>query len=234
MESGAVTGDGSSSVLPEEVSSSEQTERAAATTLSDTALEPGLQDIAGRSIIEEHTEFGRFTAQLHPKESTEHLKGPPGIMNSGFTGDPPPYSPPDPKAIHLLYPSFQNNFSGQVTIMHQPEPSNQMLYHNLSPGPLPYTIYNGSIGGYLPQAEIRHPPKDYMVESVLVMLFCCLMTGIIAIVYSNETRTALKRGDVLQAQNASRKARSLVLFSLLFGVFVSISWVIYVVVTLYV
>nr|XP_033816003.1 proline rich transmembrane protein 1B [Geotrypetes seraphini] len=226
MESGSVTGDGSSSVLPKEVRSSELTERAAATTL------PG--NIAARSSVEEHTEFGRFTVQFHPKESTQHLKDSPGIVSSGFTGDPPPYSPPDPKAIHLLYPSFQSNFSGQVTIMHQPEPSNQMLYQNLSPGTLPYTIYNGSIGGYLPQAEVRRPPKDYMVESVLVMLFCCLMTGIIAIVYSNETRTALKRGDILQARNTSQKARSLVLFSLLFGVFVSISWVIYVVVTLYV
>lgn len=40
-------------------------------------------------------------------------------------------------------------------------------------------------------------------------------------------------GDLAQAQEASRKARSLVLFSLLFGVFVSTSWVIYVVVALY-
>lgn len=48
-----------------------------------------------------------------------------------------------------------------------------------------------------------------------------------------QTRAALARGDLAQAQEASRKARSLVLFSLLFGVFVSTSWVIYVVVALY-
>lgn len=50
---------------------------------------------------------------------------------------------------------------------------------------------------------------------------------------SLQTRAALARGDLAQAQEASRKARSLVLFSLLFGVFVSTSWVIYVVVALY-
>lgn len=50
---------------------------------------------------------------------------------------------------------------------------------------------------------------------------------------SLQTRVALARGDLAQAQEASRKARSLVLFSLLFGVFVSTSWVIYVVVALY-
>lgn len=50
---------------------------------------------------------------------------------------------------------------------------------------------------------------------------------------SLQTRAALSRGDLAQAEEASRKARSLVLFSLLFGVFVSTSWVIYVVVALY-
>eukprot|EP00069_Balaena_mysticetus_P006634 bmy_05363T0 len=51
--------------------------------------------------------------------------------------------------------------------------------------------------------------------------------------FPQPTRAALGRGDLAQAEEASRKARSLVLFSLLFGVFVSTSWVIYVVVALY-
>lgn len=50
---------------------------------------------------------------------------------------------------------------------------------------------------------------------------------------SLQTRAALSRGDLAQAEEASRKARALVLFSLLFGVFVSTSWVIYVLVALY-
>lgn len=48
-----------------------------------------------------------------------------------------------------------------------------------------------------------------------------------------QTRAALSRGDLAQAEEASRKARSLVLFSLFFGVFVSTSWVIYVLMALY-
>lgn len=48
-----------------------------------------------------------------------------------------------------------------------------------------------------------------------------------------QTRAALGRGDMAQAYAASRKAQSLVLFSLLFGLFVSVSWVIYVLVALY-
>ncbi|CAM5163732.1 unnamed protein product [Eretmochelys imbricata] len=153
-----------------------------------------------------------------------------GVTNTSFVGDPPPYSPPDPKTAHLMYPPFQA-VSGQVPIMYQPGP----LQQNLPPGSFPYTIYNGLPASQLPgAAERRRPPKDYMVESVLVTIFCCLLTGVIALVYSHETRAALNRGDLIQAKLASKKARSLVLFSLLFGVFVCISWVIYVVVVLYV
>lgn len=36
------------------------------------------------------------------------------------------------------------------------------------------------------QVEHRPLPKDFMMESVLVTLFCCLLTGLIAIVYSHE------------------------------------------------
>ncbi|KAB1279850.1 Proline rich transmembrane protein 1B [Camelus dromedarius] len=102
------------------------------------------------------------------------------------------------------------------------------------PWPLPLQ-YNSPVAGVPAPATAEHRPlpKDYMMESVLVTLFCCLLTGLIAIVYSHETRAALRRGDLAQAEDASRKARSLVLFSLLFGVFVSTSWVIYVVVALY-
>lgn len=115
--------------------------------------------------------------------------------------------------------------------------------------------------GPLPAGRGQQLPKDYMVESVLVTLFCCLLTGVMALVYSHEvrkgsaaasepllvlrvppnpspsppgqTRAALARGDVAQAYVASRKAKSLVLFSLLFGLFASITWIIYVLVSLY-
>ncbi|XP_015989431.2 proline rich transmembrane protein 1B [Rousettus aegyptiacus] len=164
-----------------------------------------------------------------------------GIPNIGFEGEPPPYAPPDPKAVHLLYPPFP-----QGPVVFQPAPSPQALYPPPPAAPLypapaptplfaPFPVYNGPLAGVPASAAVEHRPlpKDYMMESVLVTLFCCLLTGLVAIVYSHETRAALSRGDLAQAEEASRKARSLVLFSLLFGVFVSTSWVIYVVVALY-
>ncbi|XP_062937717.1 proline rich transmembrane protein 1B [Cynocephalus volans] len=155
-----------------------------------------------------------------------------GLPVLGFGGEPPPYAPPDPKAVALLCPPFP-----QVPALFPPAPA--ALYP--PPGPLyppaaafPFPAYNSPAAGTpAPTVEHRQPPKDYMMESVLVTLFCCLLTGLVAVVYSHETRAALGRGDLAQAEEASRKARSLVLFSLLFGIFMSTSWVIYVVVALY-
>ncbi|XP_077003398.1 proline rich transmembrane protein 1B [Tamandua tetradactyla] len=205
-------------------------------------------------------------APANPQAASEARQGPKlaasGVPNIGFVGEPPPYAPPDPKAVHLLYPPYP-----QVPVLYQPGPSPQALYppppagtplypsgsssplyaQGAQPQPLysqpgagggafPFPMYNSSpVAGVPAPAAVEHRPlpKDFMMESVLVTLFCCLLTGLIAIVYSHETRAALSRGDLAQAEEASRKARSLVLFSLLFGVFVSTSWVIYVVVALY-
>ncbi|NWX80889.1 PRT1B protein, partial [Alca torda] len=176
------------------------------------------------------------------------------VTNAAFEGDPPPYSPPDPKSVHFLYPPFPAGFSQQVSVVYQPGPGPGPFPppgvppQGIPPAPLPYTTvrglcspdppfvsqYNGQPStGPSPAGRGQPLPKDYMVESVLVTIFCCLLTGVIALVYSHETRAAIGRGDMAQANVASRKAQSLVLFSLLFGLFASISWVIYVLVALY-
>ncbi|XP_068011723.1 proline rich transmembrane protein 1B [Melanerpes formicivorus] len=151
------------------------------------------------------------------------------VNNAAFEEDPPPYTPPDPKSLHLLYPPFPAAFSQQAPVVFQPGPGGSFPPQGIPPAPLPYPTFNGQ-----PSAgPAQGLPKDYLVESVLVTVFCCLLTGVIALVYSYETRAALSRGDVVQANVASKKAQSLVLFSLLFGLFASISWVIYVLVSLY-
>ncbi|XP_054076359.1 proline rich transmembrane protein 1B [Rissa tridactyla] len=157
------------------------------------------------------------------------------VTNVAFEGDPPPYSPPDPKSVHLLYPPFPAGFSQQVPVIYQPGPGQGPFPPpGVPPAPLPYTTYDGQPStGPSPAGHGQPLPKDYMVESVLVTIFCCLLTGVIALVYSYETRAAIGRGDMAQANVSSKKAQSLVLFSLLFGLFASISWVIYVLVALY-
>lgn len=56
---------------------------------------------------------------------------------------------------------------------------------------LTHTLSLQSVGppGTGPPTATQQPPKDYLVESVLVTLFCCLLTGLAALLYSHEVRT---------------------------------------------
>nr|XP_030142190.3 proline rich transmembrane protein 1B isoform X2 [Taeniopygia guttata] len=157
------------------------------------------------------------------------------VTNSAFEGAPPPYSPPDPKSFPLLYPPFPAGFSQQGPVVYPSWPGpGPVPGPGFPPGPLPYsTPHTQQAAGPSPAGRGPQLPKDYMVESVVVTLFCCLLTGLIALVYSYEARAALARGDLAQAYAASRKAELLVLFSLLFGLFASIGWIIYVLASLY-
>ncbi|XP_064250158.1 proline rich transmembrane protein 1B [Passer domesticus] len=155
------------------------------------------------------------------------------VTNSAFEGAPPPYSPPDPKSFHPLYPPFPAGCSQQGPVFY-PSGPRPFPAPGFPPGPLPYSPHTAQpAAGPSPAGRGHQRPKDYTVESVLVTLFCCVLTGVMALVYSHETRAALARGDMAQAYVASRKAQSLVLISLLFGLFASISWIIYVLVSLY-
>ncbi|XP_029618367.1 proline rich transmembrane protein 1B [Salmo trutta] len=156
----------------------------------------------------------------------------PDMTASTPSEEPPPYSPPDPKMAYIIYPPQPPHYPGPPVIACQPGPNQPAFYQAQfmpSPSYPPYTIYMSSP----PLGDERPPlPKDYMVESLLVTIFCCLMSGLIALLYSYETRAALARGDMREAERASQKARLLVLFSLMFGVFVCVGWIIYVVISL--
>lgn len=82
---------------------------------------------------------GTLQPPQQPKPTSEEPKG---IENTGFVGDPPPYSPPDPKIAHLLYPNYPPNFSASMPVMYQSGPTLQSVYThpNLPPGSYPYII----------------------------------------------------------------------------------------------
>lgn len=50
-------------------------------------------------------------------------------------------------------------------------------------------------------------PKSWLVEAILLTLFCCLPSGIIAIVFACKVDTAFSRGDYNGAKMASETAR---------------------------
>lgn len=63
-------------------------------------------------------------------------------------------------------------------------------------------------------AVIRRPPPaptvvvpNYLIQSVLVTLCCCLPFGVVAIVYSAQVNAKLAGGDIAGARGASKNAR---------------------------
>ncbi|MEA2162833.1 MAG: hypothetical protein QOK37_960 [Thermoanaerobaculia bacterium] len=53
------------------------------------------------------------------------------------------------------------------------------------------------------------PPQisNYLVQSILVTLCCCVPAGIVAIVYAAQVNTKLAAGDIIGAQASARLAK---------------------------
>lgn len=68
----------------------------------------------------------------------------------GFVGEPPPYAPPDPKAVALLYPPFP-----QVPVLFQPAPGPAALY---PPPPGPLFPPAAAAGASFPFPAVRSRP----------------------------------------------------------------------------
>ena len=69
---------------------------------------------------------------------------------------------------------------------------------------------------HLSPEEIRRP-KNWLVESILVTVFCCLPFGIAGIVYASQVNTKFDLRDYPGAERASREARKWTLIGLLVG-----------------
>jgi hypothetical protein len=50
--------------------------------------------------------------------------------------------------------------------------------------------------------------NDYVLESILVTLFCCQPFGIIALVYATQVKSYLIGGFIKEAREASEKAKN--------------------------
>ena len=61
------------------------------------------------------------------------------------------------------------------------------------------------------------PPKNWLVESILVTIFCCLPFGIVAIVNAANVNSRLSVGDRAGAQEASVNAGKWVKYGLIGG-----------------
>ncbi|WP_103067949.1 CD225/dispanin family protein [Aquimarina sediminis] len=61
-------------------------------------------------------------------------------------------------------------------------------------------------------------PKNYLVESILATLFCCLPLGIVAIINASKVNSAFDSGNIEEAQKASSEAKKWMKYAIIAGV----------------
>lgn len=74
----------------------------------------------------------------------------------------------------------------------------------------------------------QQPPKTWLVESILVTLFCCLPFGIAGIVHASKVESAFYAGDVDGAMRASQEAAKWTKIGFWIGAAVVILYVIFI------
>ena len=74
----------------------------------------------------------------------------------------------------------------------------------------------------------QNQPKNYLVESILVTIFCCLPFGIAGIVFASQVNSKFASGDVEGAQKASEDAKKWMKWGLFAGIAVVVLYAIFV------
>lgn len=107
-----------------------------------------------------------------------------------------PLPPPPPASLQPLPPP--PNYYEKVGDPAQIQ--GQVIYVQAPPGPNDQKI------------------DDYMVFSILNLIFCNLILGIIAVIYSSKTKTANQQGQQTDAKNFSKIAKRINIISLVLGI----------------
>jgi hypothetical protein len=67
--------------------------------------------------------------------------------------------------------------------------------------------------------------KNYLVESILITLFCCLPFGIAAIINAAQVNGKAASGDIAGAQSAANNAKKFCTIGLIGGLIVTIAYI---------
>jgi len=70
-------------------------------------------------------------------------------------------------------------------------------------------------------------PKNYLVESILVTIFCCLPLGIVGIIFASQVNTKFDTGDIVGANKASKDAKKWMFWGLISSVVVFALYIIF-------
>lgn len=68
-------------------------------------------------------------------------------------------------------------------------------------------------------------PKTWLAESIVVTLLCCIVFGVIAIVYSSQVESNYLQGNYEMAEYKSRQARNMVLWGIGIGAGVAVLYI---------
>lgn len=60
-------------------------------------------------------------------------------------------------------------------------------------------------------------PKNYLVESILVTIFCCLVPGIVGIIHAAKVNSEYEAGNYEGALAASKQAKTWTLWGFIIG-----------------
>jgi hypothetical protein len=79
------------------------------------------------------------------------------------------------------------------------------------------------------QQPLTPKPKNHLALSILATIFCCLPFGIPAIVFAAKVDNLWNAGKYQEAEDASRKARTWMLVSIILGAVAVISYAAFVI-----
>jgi hypothetical protein len=68
-------------------------------------------------------------------------------------------------------------------------------------------------GGPMPPGSV----KNYLIESILVTICCCVPFGIVGIVFASQVNSKLQQGDYQGAVQASENAKKWCMIGLILG-----------------
>lgn len=89
-----------------------------------------------------------------------------------------------------------------------------------TPPPPPSGGYGTGPGAGMPGPQI----PNYLVQSILVTLCCCLPLGVVAIIFAAQVNSKLAAGDIAGAQEASRKAKMFCWIAFGLGLVLTVIW----------
>lgn len=117
----------------------------------------------------------------------------------GCSPTPPPPAPPTPP----VYPAY---------------PSEPYLRPQTPSAPQPSPYSQWSVNPQPPMQPTDPMPPTYLAWSIVVMLLCCLVPGIVALVYSTKVSSRYSNGDYAGAKSASESAALWIIVTVVCGI----------------